>query len=112
MDTEAWAFFGVAATAIGGYLTSRLKSQADKRAADNDDLRDDFVVIVTELRKDVDSLRTRVKTMEAELHETKDSLRWATYDLRRILDYLRQKYGDGGPDLSPQVVKLMRGQDG
>lgn len=118
-DTEAWAFFGVVATGIFGYLTSKLKARSDKESAAGDETRKSVKFLLDNLRADIESLREENRSIrqkcdriEQRLDESEDRLRWAIHDLRRILDYLREKYGDTGPALSVPVKKMMGEHDG
>lgn len=118
-DHEAWAFFGIIATGVFGYLTSKLKVRSDIEAKQGDSVRQDMKFIVDNLRADVESLksenreiRENFENIERRLDESEDNLRWAMGDLRRILTYLKERYGDEGPGLSVPVRRLLRRQHG
>lgn len=118
-DHEAWTFFGIIATGVFGYLTSKLKVRSDIEAKQGDSVRQDMKFIVDNLRADVESLksenreiRKNFNDIERRLDESEDNLRWAMGDLRRILTYLKERYGDEGPSLSVPVKHLLRRQHG
>lgn len=118
-DHEAWAFFGIIATGVFGYLTSKLKVRSDAEAKQGDSVRQDMKFIVDNLRADVEGLkaenreiRENCESIERRLDESEDNLRWAMGDLRRILTYLKDRYGDEGPGLSVPVMRLLRGEHG
>ncbi len=118
-DTEAWAFFGVVATGIFGYLTSKLKARSDKESAAGDETRKSVKFLLDNLRADIESLREENRSIrekcdriERRLDISEDKLRWAIHDLRRILNYLEEKYADKGPALSVPVKKMMGGHNG
>lgn len=118
-DHEAWAFFGIVATGIFSYFTSKLKVKSDIEAKQGDSVRQDMKFIVDNLRTDVESLksenreiRENFNDIERRLDESEDNLRWAMSDLRRILTYLKDRYGDEGPSLSVPVIRLLRGENG
>lgn len=118
-DHEAWAFFGIVATGIFSYFTSKLKVRSDIEAKQSDSVRQDMKFIVDNLRADVESLKSEnreiresCENIERRLDESEDNLRWAMGDLRRILTYLKERYGDEGPGLSVPVRRLLRRQHG
>lgn len=118
-DHEAWAFFGIVATGIFSYFTSKLKVKSDIETKQSDSVRQDMKFIVDNLRADVEGLKTEnreiresCESIERRLDESEDNLRWAMGDLRRILTYLKDRYGDEGPSLSVPVMRLLRGENG
>lgn len=118
-DHESWTFFGIIATGVFGYLTSKLKVRSDSEAKQGESVRQDMKFIVDNLRADVEGLkaenreiRESCENIERRLDESEDNLRWAMSDLRRILTYLKDRYGDEGPSLSVPVMRLLRGENG
>lgn len=118
-DHEAWTFFGIIATGLFGYMTSKLKFRADAEAKQSDSVRQDMKFIVDNLRADVEGLkaenreiRENCENIERRLGESEENLRWAMGDLRRILTYLKDRYGDEGPSLSTPVMRLLGREHG
>lgn len=74
--------------------------------------REDFQALLSPLQDTVRSLRERVAVLEAQAGEADRNVKRLVRGLEQVLEYLREKYQDDGPELSPQVGALLwRGRE-